>query len=60
MSELSTADRLVILARHDLTPANRAKYEGSTDSRVQGRSPDMPLDNVERGVRSHALGIALK
>ena len=59
MSEMIDVDRLVVLARHAITPANRAKYEGHSDGRVQGRSVDMPIIYPEGHVQSHALGIAL-
>lgn len=59
MRELFQADRLAILARHAITPANLAKYEGRTDSRVQGLSADMSIAHPEGTLQSHAFGIAL-
>lgn len=52
-------DRLVVLARHAITPANHAKYEGHADGRVQGRSVDMPIIYPEGHVQAHAFGMAL-
>lgn|GEM_PF-5602251 len=44
MIETIHADRLVMLTRHAITPANRAKYEASAEGRIQGLSVDMPID----------------
>lgn len=59
MREIIKADRLAILTRHAITPANRAKYEGSTESQVQGLSVDMPVAHPEGAIQAHAHGLAL-
>lgn len=49
---------MIILARHGETPANAAREAGSSESRVQGFSKDMPLS--ERGkIQAVAFGRAL-
>jgi broad specificity phosphatase PhoE len=58
MAKLLEANRLAVFTRHAITPANKAKYEGSADSRVQGLSPDMPIDPEDGPVQAHAFGIA--
>lgn len=59
MRELQ-ADRLLVLARHAETPANRAKYEKRADSQVQGLSVEMPIIYPDGAIQSHAFGLAFR